>query len=322
MRLPDDLRLAVERELEASPAASLAPAASRLSASYTACQFAGALASPEMRAAYLATRLPATYAANFHVFSELRRVAADFAPRTLLDLGAGPGTVAWAASEVFPSIEQIECVERDASLVAIAKRLALDCGCSALRSAVWTRADLNSRIEAVPHDVVTICYTVGEFGGDAAQRLIDRAWALATGVLVIVEPGTPKAFARMTGIRNALIAAGAHLVAPCPHHNECPMAAAGDWCHFAQRVERTAVHRRLKQGALGFEDEKFSYLIASRHPLGHADARIVRHPAKNPGHVQLTLCTTDGLQKQTVGKSQRERYKAARHSDWGDPWDQ
>jgi ribosomal protein RSM22 (predicted rRNA methylase) len=139
--------------------------------------------------------------------------------------------------------------------------------------------------------------------------------------LVIVGPGTPKDFERLVGLRRSLISAGAHLVAPCPHHDECPMWAANDWCHFAQRIERTAVHRRLKQGSLGYEDEKFSFLVAAKQPIGRASARIVRHPQKNPGHVQLQLCTPTGLQRETIGKSQRERYRAARKSEWGDSWE-
>lgn len=186
----------------------------------------------------------------------------------------------------------------------------------------WLRSDLASGLSDVPaHDLVLISYTVGEFASGAANALVSRAWRLASSVLVIVEPGTPKNFERLIAIRRSLVSAGAHLVAPCPHHQECPMWAAQDWCHFSQRIERTAVHRRLKQGSLGYEDEKFSYLVAAKQPIGQAAARIVRHTKKNPGHVQFQLCTPQGLQRQTVGKSQGERYRAARKSEWGDSWE-
>ena len=98
------------------------------------------------------------------------------------------------------------------------------------------------------------------------------------------------------------------------------MAAAGDWCHFAVRLERSAAHRRLKQGALGYEDEKFSYLVAGRAPVELPAARIVRHPLVRPGHIQLTLCTVRGLEQSTVTKSEKEAYRRARRAEWGSPW--
>ncbi|HEY5162745.1 MAG TPA: small ribosomal subunit Rsm22 family protein, partial [Terriglobales bacterium] len=79
-------------------------------------------------------------------------------------------------------------------------------------------------------------------------------------------------------------------------------------------------HRRLKGGDLGYEDEKFSYLIASKIAGNQASARIVRHPLKHSGHVKLALCTPDDLQRPTITKSQQELYRAARKAEWGDEW--
>jgi ribosomal protein RSM22 (predicted rRNA methylase) len=99
------------------------------------------------------------------------------------------------------------------------------------------------------------------------------------------------------------------------------MALAGDWCHFSQRVERTSQHRQLKGGALGYEDEKFSYVIARKDSVKPAGARIVRHPGKHSGHVQLTLCTPEGrIENQTITRSSKAAYKLARKAEWGDLW--
>jgi ribosomal protein RSM22 (predicted rRNA methylase) len=136
----------------------------------------------------------------------------------------------------------------------------------------------------------------------------------------MIEPGTPATFANVLRARDLLIGVGAQIVAPCPHHNVCPLAARNDWCHFAVRLERSAHHRRLKGGDLGYEDEKFSYLIASKIPMQRPEARIVRHPLKHSGHVKLTLCTPADLQQVTIAKSQKLLYRAARKAEWGDPW--
>jgi ribosomal protein RSM22 (predicted rRNA methylase) len=98
------------------------------------------------------------------------------------------------------------------------------------------------------------------------------------------------------------------------------MAAAGDWCHFAARVERTAMHRRLKGGELGHEDEKFSYVAATPLPGNPAEQRIVRHPGFHSGFVELQLCSADGLEKRTIGRSKKNEYRAARRAAWGDAW--
>lgn len=97
------------------------------------------------------------------------------------------------------------------------------------------------------------------------------------------------------------------------------MAAAGDWCHFSQRVERTSLHRRLKEGALGYEDEKFSYVVASRQSVIAAGPRIIRHPGKHSGHVQLVLCTPEArMETRTITRSSKRAYKLARKAEWGD----
>jgi ribosomal protein RSM22 (predicted rRNA methylase) len=98
------------------------------------------------------------------------------------------------------------------------------------------------------------------------------------------------------------------------------MATAGDWCHFAQRVERSSLHRQLKGGELGYEDEKFSYVVLSRQPLPTAPARVIRHASIRKGHVELQLCTPSGLERVTIGKSKKGQYRAARKAGWGDAW--
>jgi ribosomal protein RSM22 (predicted rRNA methylase) len=95
------------------------------------------------------------------------------------------------------------------------------------------------------------------------------------------------------------------------------MAAARDWCHFSQRVERTSLHRRLKQGELGYEDEKFSYVVLSRRETKPATARVVRHPLRHSGHVQLDLCTPAGVERRTVSRRTGAQYREAKKVESG-----
>ena len=62
---------------------------------------AAAAYGPLEAAAYAITRLPMTFAAQQRVLGELRARAPSFAPKTLLDFGAGPAPSLWAARRVF-----------------------------------------------------------------------------------------------------------------------------------------------------------------------------------------------------------------------------
>ena len=111
-------------------------------------------------------------------------------------------------------------------------------------------------------------------GEPERSRLVEKAWEATSRALLLVEPGTPAGFEIIRAAREQLIAAGAFIGAPCPHETPCPMAA-GDWCHFAVRVERTRLHRQAKGGDLGYEDEKFSF-VASENTLPENTDELVK----------------------------------------------
>src|SRR5947209_18871483 len=318
MRLPDALQNAIQQEVEKIERPRLAQAAAQLTERYQAGQFPSpVINSLAHRVASLAVRVPTTYATTLRVFSEIRRLAPSVKIGSILDLGSGPGTALHAAAQVFPEIEQAALLENDPALIALGKRLR-----SAVRNVQWLQHDVRSGLTAKAHDLVVISSALGELPQAAAEKLVMQAWAAAQGFLVVIEPGTVRGFGYVHAARALLIGAGAHLLAPCPHPLQCPMAAAGDWCHFAQRVERTSLHRQLKDGALGYEDEKFSYVVGSREEFPTPGARIVRHPQKLSGHVKLLLCTAHGLERRTITKSQKERYREARRVEWGDGWNE
>eukprot|EP00775_Hariotina_reticulata_P001372 gene1372-1714_t len=74
--------------------------------------------------AYAVGRLPGCYAAASRVFKELQLRAAGFKPRSMLDLGAGPGTAIWAAQEVWPdSLRHVTAVEPSDAMRRMGVRL-------------------------------------------------------------------------------------------------------------------------------------------------------------------------------------------------------
>ncbi len=305
MQLPHALRAALDREGDSAGLAELAAASERLTAAYRVGK-PPKLNSNVDRVAYAVVRMPATYAA---VRAALSQYAG--APRTLLDLGSGPGTVAWAAAAEFPTLESARLVENNVGMVGLAKSL------EPPLAAEWTVGDL---LQTQPADLVVLSYSLGE---TRWQPALEKAWAAAGMALAVIEPGTPAGFALIREVRQWLIAQGAHLAAPCPHELACPMKEA-DWCHFAARVERSRLHRQVKGGTLGHEDEKFSYVVASRTPVERVGARIIRHPKIEPGLIQLELCTAEGLRRERVKKSvvdRRGAFREARKAGWGDRWE-
>src|ERR1041385_4656881 len=106
MRLPAELQNAIQRETEKVDRRKLAQATAQLTEHYKAADFSSpAVATEAHRAAYLAVRLPATYAALRRVFAEINVRAPQAEIASLLDLGAGPGTTLFAATQTFRSEE-------------------------------------------------------------------------------------------------------------------------------------------------------------------------------------------------------------------------
>ena len=293
--------------------ARLEAAAARLSETYRA---GGRGASRVARtreevAAYVAYRAPATYAAAVAV---LRRVAVHlpgWQPRSVLDIGAGPGVASWAAAAVWPGIERFTLVEAEAEMIAAGRRI----GATALSAARWVHGDVSVDVENA--DLVLASYVLGELDERAAAASAGRLWSHADGVVALIEPGTPAGYWRVIAARAQLIAAGGVTVAPCPHDAECPLAD-DDWCHFATRLPRSDAHRAVKGVSRGFEDEKFSYVVVSRGPAERAVARVIRPPLIRSGHVYLDTCGPNGIARTIVSRRDKQAYRAARELRWGD----
>ncbi|WP_181797307.1 small ribosomal subunit Rsm22 family protein, partial [Streptomyces sp. WELS2] len=190
----------------------------------------------------------------------------------------------------------------------------------ALKDARWQRARIGADLALDDTDLVTVSYVLNELAEPDRAALVDAA-ARAARTVVIVEAGTPAGYARVIEARDRLIRAGFHIAAPCPHSAACPIAPGTDWCHFSARVGRSSLHRQVKGGSLAYEDEKFSYIAATRLPAEPAPARVVRRPQIRKGQVLLDLCETDErLRRSTVTKRHGDLYKAARDAEWGDAW--
>lgn len=317
MELPAQLRQAVDELLENTPLADLKAAAKTLSERYRAETRDGRLhmAADLSVKAYLATRLPATYAAVRASLDAIDEARPDWTPASLFDIGAGPGTVLWAAFDAWPELQRATLLEASAAARRIGERLAG--GFSV--PVDWKSGDATIDLDELqPAELVTAAYVLDEIVPSSLPKLIEKLWQLSTDTLLLVEPGTPAGWQRILAARSQLIDVGAHVLAPCPHQQPCPLAAP-DWCHFARRVARSRLHRLAKDAEVPWEDEKFIYLAATRQKIAQTGSRVLAPPKAGSGKVDLKLCKTDGRASQRLfTKRDGDTFKQARRADWGD----
>ena len=267
--------------------------------------------------AYAAYRMPATFAAVRSALAAFADAVPGWVPGSHVDVGGGTGAATWAVSDTWEGSRPVTVLDWAEPALALGREIAASH--PALRDVRWQRARIGAGLTVESADLVTISYVLNEL--TPADRAALVAAAGAARAVVIVEAGTPAGYARVIEARDRLVAAGFRVAAPCPHSAACPIVPGTDWCHFAARVSRSSLHRQVKSGSLAYEDEKFSYVAATRLPVSPAPSRVVRRPQIRKGQVLLDLCEPDErLERRTVTKRHGDLYKAARDAAWGDAW--
>jgi ribosomal protein RSM22 (predicted rRNA methylase) len=314
--LPAELKAALDARLQGLSRNDAGARAALISQTYRDGGGSGAIKSETDALAYALVRMPATYAAVTASLNALRELTPDFAPASLLDVGAGPGTATWAATEAFASLTQLTLLDANIALRALA--LDLGGGHARLRAMTYQRGEARAALaDAETADLVVASYMIGEINDRERSALADLMWAKTRDTLLVVEPGTPAGYARIIALRQQLIASGAHVAAPCPHDGACPLSAP-DWCHFTQRLPRSRAHKQLKSAKLPYEDEKFSYIALTRAPFARQRARVLAQPITTKSAVTLKLCTDRGVVSTIAPRRDASAYARFRKYHWGD----
>jgi ribosomal protein RSM22 (predicted rRNA methylase) len=314
--LPAALKSALDAKLHGLSRSDTAVRAAVISKTYRDGGGSGTIRTEADALAYALARMPATYAAVAACLNALLDVRPEFAPQSLLDIGAGPGTASFAASEAFPSLQNFALLDRNSALRALAAELARET--TRLSKLTYAAGEARTALsQADAANLVIASYVIGELTEPERDELVALAWSKTNDTLVLVEPGTPAGYARIIAARAKLVALDARVTAPCPHDRACPLAAP-DWCHFAQRLARSRAHKEIKGAELPFEDEKFSYVIATRAPVPNRPARVLAQPAVGKVEVSAKLCTSNGVITAIVPRRDRSAYAEARRWRWGD----
>jgi SAM-dependent methyltransferase len=270
--------------------------------------------------AYLLFYWPVSYLQARGTLSELPR-----RPRSVLDLGSGPGPVAFAALDAGAA--EVVAADRSARALAAARDLAREAG-EPLATREWNpsrRRRLAEVAGARRPDLVTFGHVVNELfeGPDADARradLLEEALGLVApgGSVLVVEPALRETSRALLRVRDLLVARGVAIRAPCLFRGACPaLVRETDWCHAERAVEPPPLVAQIARAAgLRKEAVKMSYLVLAPRGEGWPAPppgrvfRIVSEPIPSKGRLRYMGCGPDGrmglaLQEKHVADANR-----------------
>jgi hypothetical protein len=99
--------------------------------------------------------------------------------------------------------------------------------------------------------------------------------ASSPSYLVLVDRSSPQGWQAISEARSYILSLSEssetktekwHLIAPCPHEYECPLADGKDRCSFSQKLQRPSFTRKTKHANRGEEDVNYTYLVIGKGP--------------------------------------------------------
>ena len=248
---------------------------------------------------------------NLEVFHDVESV---------VDFGGGPGTFLFAISK-FKTLNKYTNVERSDSFIGIMNVLVEEFLSS---STTHTHVDsiscnyLKLGSQDIPtSDLCVFSYTLCERENSPVylSDLVEHS-----NMVLIIEPGTPSGFKNIIQARDKLIEKGFGTIAPCTVSNGfCPLRdSESDWCHFVERVDRSRIQRHLKNGVLGYEYEKYSYLLMSKNSIHSDGKRIISRPNYTKHSISFDICSEKNSHIVITKKENKSEFKIVKKSIRGD----
>ena len=262
---------------------------------------------PALLGAYLLFYWPVSYAQSRSLLSEL-----PTRPRALLDLGSGPGPLAFAGIDAGAS--ETIAADRSKPALELARQLAI-----ASSESLGTREWSPERpLPEGKFDVITMGHVLNElFDGDIQKRadLVEKVLERVKpgGSLVVMEPALRDTSRALLQVRDVLVAKGYAVRAPCLFRGACPaLVKPSDWCH-AERPWRmpTLTETLARTAGLHKESLKMSYLVLA--PKGEAWVepppgrvlRIVSEALEGKGRQRFMGCGPEGR----IGLAMQDKHR-------------
>jgi ribosomal protein RSM22 (predicted rRNA methylase) len=231
----------------------------------------------------------------------------------ILDLGAGLGASTFGLIQALGASGSYQFdatwMDSDMRAMQLGKEVAagLDLGTSSLSVQTMQVGDSEPKLLDGRYDIVVFGQVLSEM--DRAlepearvKKHVERVQRAMKslrkgGLLLIVEPALRDRTRHLHEVRNALVAAGAHLLAPCTHSNDCPMLLREkDWCHEDRDVNLPAfLHPLARAAHLRWEGLSYSFLAFAKDPSAPDDhglrrLRVVSGVIDTKGKGERMLC--------------------------------
>lgn len=271
--------------------------------------------------AYLALRFPATYAQISGALAAVQKVIPSWQPKKLLDIGSGPGTGLWATTGIFPTLRRATCIDQDKNFLVLGKTLLFNAPLSQIVS--WEQRDITEGIEdnGQRYDIVLIANVLNELSNSQRETLLTYAFHLCSGIVLIVEPGTPLGSSIVQAAAEYLSSKGTLLA---PYIDNTLVVSDDYWLHFPQRFKRPEFERRIRQHmrdsnlmASDWENAKYSYVAVGKIPPESTYwGRCVGPVHIQKGYLEVPILTKDHLLQVKVMKRNKEQYTFAKRLQW------
>ena len=252
----------------------------------------------QMGVAYACGRMPATFSVIKNVLKKFYEKDLQF--DSVLDVGAGPGTLKLALSEEV----QYSAIEHSESMLKIFQTLHGNQDNVA-------KISLQKFIKQKDYDAVFASYVINEI--ENKESCIKKLFELSSKYIFIIEPGTPSGFQNILLTKKIATKYNAKAIMPCSVTKNCPINS-GDWCHFSVRLPRIFEHQAIKSGKLSYEDEKFCFVIFVKNSdADFFNSTVVKKPIKKKGHVIFDVCKQGKIERVVVPTKKLEK-----EIIWGD----
>ncbi|WP_225414476.1 small ribosomal subunit Rsm22 family protein [Stigmatella hybrida] len=281
-------------------------------------QLAGAkyMDDPRLLGAYLLFYWPVSYAQARQALGELPN-----RPRQVLDLGSGPGPLAFAAMDA--GAKEVTAADRSKPALALARELATEAG-EALATREWDPTRKAPLPEGT-YDLITMGHVLNELYGTGDGAIPPRAALLEQvlaqvkkgGSLLVLEPALRETSRALLKVRDVLVGKGYAVRAPCLFRGNCPaLVKESDWCHAERPWPMPRVVEELARAAgLHKESLKMSYLMLAPagepwpEPTPGRLFRIVSESLEGKGRQRYIGCGPEGR----LGLALQEKHRTEKN---------
>ena len=269
---------------------------------------------------YLGMRAPATYAQIYGALSLVLENIPHWQPKTLLDIGSGPGTGVWAAHTLWPTITNALCLDQNKHVISLGQ-LILEKARFPVTT-TWKQHDIRyNKGSNDRYDLVIIANVLNELSISDRENVLNYAYNTCKGILLIVEPGTPTGSGIVESIAQQF---DGSLFAP--YITNSFVLRNDYWLHFSQRFIRPEFQRRIRQHmrdsslmASDWEEAKYAF-VAIGKIVGQQNAwgRCVGKVRKQKGFLEVPILTKDQILNVKVMQRHKKQYTFAKNLKWGE----